>query len=89
MYDEGMCPSSECSCVQGVYVCTEYCYADVARESDDIILDKDIPSSDNDIESKFKKNKAKDKKGNKSRTDDKEKKGKKGKKGKKSERYRK
>jgi hypothetical protein len=25
-YNEGSCPSTECSCVQGVYVCNEICY---------------------------------------------------------------
>jgi len=32
-YDEGMCPSSECSCVKGVYVCNEMCYGMVKDES--------------------------------------------------------
>lgn len=25
-YNEGMCPTSECSCVQGVFVCNDLCY---------------------------------------------------------------
>ena len=52
-YNEGMCPTSECKCVQGVYVCSEFCYdiaygedmntADLARETDDVSLAMPLP----------------------------------------------
>jgi hypothetical protein len=34
-YNEGMCPTSECSCVQGVFVCNDQCYdtIDVSDEN--------------------------------------------------------
>jgi hypothetical protein len=98
-YNEGMCPTSECNCVQGVYVCNELCYdiaytedmsnGGMARDSEGIVPEEETPSFHADIDRKPKKHKKKDKKGDKSKTEKGEEKGKKGKKGKKSERYRK
>jgi hypothetical protein len=101
-YNEGMCPTSECTCVQGVYVCNELCYdmkpidsdnGSMARDDENIVVDKGVPPPSIDADSKPKKMK-KDRKGKKDKKtgeEAEEKKGKKDKdkKGKKSERRRK
>jgi hypothetical protein len=98
-YNEGICPTSECNCVEGVYVCSEACYSIGRPETIDsygmtnitevVTIEDNFPSFGVDSNSKPKKKKMKNKMDKKSKTVSVDKKTKKGKKGKKSKRYRK